>query len=371
MKKINTFCLTILAVICTAACSSEPSKSNAGNEKSSAVGQEVAKPQSNGVTIAGFLSGAAPDEAAATAFARGMDLAAGTDLKRTILDRTEGQPSNSSLQPLLKTVPLVIYWQTADLVQAAPVLKQSEVIAVSVWNVTEKVASLDNKVFGFGYSTRRSFAGFAKFTGAKLKSYRFAVLSSTSEPFSVQSKEFIEETKSLGNTIVFEEKVESAGADFKALLSRAIKENCDTIFAVLPADALVAFIKAARAASFKGKILLGDSFYQTELTALGKDAEGIYILQAWNDDATFKSNYAAKYGIEPDGITLGAAALGYDLIKCLEAAGANPTSSSISYSWLSTPCEGLTGKTQFSGERIAQRVKQILTVKEGKFQPAA
>jgi hypothetical protein len=75
----------------------------------------------------------------------------------------------------------------------------------------------------------------------------------------------------------------------------------------------------------------------------------------------------AKYGGDPDGITLGAAALGYDLINCINGAGVNPDAGAIRHSWLSKPCEGLTGKTQFSGERIARRQKRILTVKDGKF----
>lgn len=303
-----------------------------------------------------------------------MDLAAEAkspaSLNRKVLDRSQGAPSNTSLQALAGSVPLVVYWQTADLEPAVPVLKQSEVLAVPVWNVTMKVAALGTKVFGFGYSTERSFAAFAKFAGNKLKSYRFAIISSSAEPFTTQGKAFIEETKSLGNTVVFEEKAETASVDFKAIIMRAKKENCDTVFAVLPADALIALIKAARAALFGGKILVGDSFFSTELDALGNDAEGIHILQAWSDDAAFKTKYAAKYGGEPDGITLGAAALGYDLIQCIEATGSNPSSGSISYAWHSTPCEGLTGKTQFSGERIAQRVKRVLTVKGGKFELA-
>lgn len=372
MKKIITNLYIVIALVCALGCSSDPSSSQSAGGNSQIADQGQTKSRTGDTTIAAFLSGAVPDQAAAKAFERGMELA--TDAKpspkinRTILDRSQGAVDSPALQPLLAKVPLVIYWQTADLAPAAQVLSQSEVIAVSVWNVTKKVAALGTKVFGFGYSTERSFAEYAKFAGNKLKSYRFAVLSSANEPFSTQSKAFIEESKSLGNTIVFEEKIDSASADFKELIARATKETCDTIFAVLPGDALVAFIKAARSASFTGKILVGDSFFSTEREALGKDAEGIYVLQAWSDDPTLKSQYSAKYASEPDGITLGAAALGYDLIQCLQAVGPNPNSESIPYSWLSTPCEGLTGKTLFSGERIAQRVKKVLTVKEDRFE---
>lgn len=392
MKSFLTPCLILLLGSYLAACSSDTAPSESASEsKASKVAQvepsaEVpivpvvdhaqSNQQAKGVTIGAFLHGAGPDEVVTKAFERGMELAADANstsgAKRTILNRSQAAPDDPSLKPLIASgaVPLVVYWETTDVAPVASVLKESNVIAVPVWNVTEKVARLGQNVFGFGYSTERTFADYAKFAGKNLKSYRFGMISSSAEPFATQSAAFIEETKSQGNTVVFDEKADSASADFAGLVTRAKKEKCDTIFAVLPSDALVAFVKAARAASFGGKILVGDSFFAADRAALGKDADGIYLVQAWSDDPDLKSKYAAKYGVDPDGVTLGAAALGYDLVKCLEEVGESPDSEKISYAWLSKPCEGLTGKTQFSGERIAQRQKRILTVKGDRFELA-
>ncbi len=355
-------------VLCAAACSSDHSDSASTSNEVSSTAQKQET-----MSIAAFLRGPAPDEAAAKAFEQGMELAAESNspagVKRTLLSRTQGAPNDTSVQSLLAsgTVPLVVYWQTADLAPAAAYLKQANILAVPVWNVTEKVAALGTNVFGFGYSTEQSFAEFARFAGKKLKSYRFGVISSTAEPFDTQSKAFIEEAKSQGNTIVFNEVADSAGADFAAIVARAKNEQCDTIFAALPNEALVAFIKAVRSATFSGKILVGDSFFEADRVTLGHDAEGIYLLQAWSDNAALKARYSAKYGVEPDGITLGATALGYDLITCIEEVRPFSSSEAISHAWLSKPCEGITGKTQFSGERIAQRQKRILTVKGESF----
>lgn len=197
MKKFITIFIVVFAFILAVGCSSDPSSSQGGNDQSQSSEQQAQpKSQNEGVTIAAFLSGAAQDEPQAKAFERGMELAAEAkspaSINRKILNRTEGSPNNSSLQKLVSSVPFVVYWQTSDLIPAAPILKQAEVIAVPVWNVTEKVAGLGNKVFGFGYSTERSFAAFAKYAGTKLKSYRFAVLSSSAEPFKTQSEAFIE-----------------------------------------------------------------------------------------------------------------------------------------------------------------------------------
>jgi ABC-type branched-subunit amino acid transport system substrate-binding protein len=222
-------------------------------------------------------------------------------------------------------------------------------------------------IFGFGYSTELAFKQMAKFAGNTLKSYRFAIITADENASQRKSDAFIEESKSLGNTIVFEDKVVADTADYGALISRATKENCDTIFAALPAPALVKFIKAARSNKFKGKILVGDTLQAPDLATLGADADGIYMTQAFSDDANFKSMYSAKYGAAPDGVTLGYAALGYDTIKCLQSVSSPIDASAIKYSFLSAPCEGLTGKTQFTGERIAQRRKRILTVTGGQI----
>lgn len=375
MKLFLTFCLVVITVLYTTACTSDPSSSQSASDSKSPVAEQAQpKTQPKGITVGAFLRGPASDEPAAKAFEQGMALAAEakspSSIAQTFFTRAQGALDDSSVQSLVASgsMPLVIYWQTTDLTATAASLKQSNVLAVPVWNVTKKVAGLGMNVFGFGYSTERSFAEFAKFAGNKLKSYRFGIISSSAEPFSTQSKAFIEETKSQGNTVVFDEKAESANVDFGALVARAKKEQCDTIFAVLPGDALVALVKAARVGGFTGKILVGDSFFDAERVGLGKDAVGIYVLQAWSDDAGFKAQYSAKYGGEPDGITLGAAALGYDLIRCIEQAGAVSDSAAISHAWLSAPCEGLTGKTQFSGERIALRQKRVLAVKETGFE---
>lgn len=151
--------------------------------------------------------------------------------------------------------------------------------------------------------------------------------------------------------------------DFQSLIARAKKETCDTIIALLPAPDLVNFIKAARTNQFKGKLLVGDTLFATDMSALGEDAEGIYMTQAWSDDANLQSQYSSKFGTAADGITLGFAALGYDTVKCLQGISAPLDAYSIKHSLLSTSCEGITGNTQFTGERIAQRRKVILTVK--------
>lgn len=391
MERSLVLKLVTAMALCFTGCTSEPSGAQTSSQpvttdSTDALPPEVAaelaaapppKAKSDGITITAFLRGDGPDAAAAKAFEQGMDLAAEASsspvVKRTVQSRAQGTANDPAFQSLLKSggVPLVVYWQTTDAAPVAATLKQSKILAVPVWNVTKQVAALGTNVFGFGYDTNRSYAQFAKFAGNKLKSYRFGVISSAAEPFNTQSRAFIEETKSLGNTVVFDERAESPSTDFGALIARAKKEKCDTLIAVLSGEALVPFVKAARAGGWTGKLLVGDSFSAAEVAALGKDAEGLYLLQAWSDDPGFKAQYSAKFGGDADGITLGAAALGYDLVKCVETAGAGADSEAISYAWLSNPCEGLTGKTQFSGERIAQRVKRVLTVKSGKFELAS
>ncbi len=324
--------------------------------------------------VGAFVQTSGADASAAKAFEQGMQIAAGQKspprMSLQFLDANQGKtPEGAALKSFVETdrVPLLVYWSVDDISAVAPYLTQSRVIGLVSWEVTKKVSSLGNHIFGFGFSTEMSFAEFAKFAGNTLKSYRFGIISATAPRYDTQSKAFIEQSKSLGNTIVFDEKVDPGSTDFAAVIARAKKEKCDTIFATLPAPALVAFVKAARAAFFKGHVLVGDELYASDIALLGKDAEGIYMMHAWSDDAAFASLYAAKYGQTPDNVILGAAALGFDTVNCVQETGTPLGSSIIKSSLLSKSCEGLTGKTQFSGERIAQRKKRVVTVKDGKF----
>lgn len=324
--------------------------------------------------VGAFVRGS--DDHAAKAFEEGMQLAlakkspAALDIK--FLNASDGtSPDAAALKALVSTdhAPLVLYWSVDALTPVAPYLNESQVVGLASWHVTEKVPYLGQHIFGFGYSIESSFKALAKFAGNKLHSNRICVVSSAENTYDTQSKAFIEESKSLGNTIVFDEKA-ATDAAYPALITRAQKETCDTILAALPATGSTAFVKAARAASYKGHILVGDTLFAPEIAALGKDAEGIYMVQAWSDDAEFKSLYAAKYGSTPDGVTLGAAALGYDTINCVQNILPPLDSGGIRNSFLSTPCEGLTGATRFSGERIAQRAKRVVTVKAGQLSVA-
>lgn len=173
--------------------------------------------------------------------------------------------------------------------------------------------------------------------------------------------------KSLGNTVVFDERVDPATADLDGILARLQKDRCDTVFANLPASSAASLIGALRKAGYKGHVLIGDAIFPPDLQALGASAEGVHALQSWSDDEGFKQLYVSKYGGAPDGVTLGAAALGYDAIACISESERPLSADSIKYSLLSKPCEGFTGRTGFSGLRIAQRRKRVVMVKDGHF----
>lgn len=305
-------------------------------------------------------------------FEQGVRLAKEGDAKVSLdfkfLDAAEGRsPESAALKTSVEKdhAPAVIYWTVDDIAPVASYLRNSETVGVVAGEVTEAIVPLGAHVFGFGYSSELTIKQLTKLAGNVLKSYRFAVIESDQPRFDAQGKIFIEETKSLGNTIVFEEKVNAESADYSALVARASKEKCDSIFAVLPTRALIRFVQAARAAKYQGKIYLGDTLFAPDIAALGASAEGIYMFQAWSDDQSLKERYLAANGGGIDGISLGFVALGYDFARCLQGVGLPLNGSAIRSSFLSQSCEGLTGKTQFTGERMAQRRKRILSIKNG------
>lgn len=368
MKLIKAlFCVVIFC-----ACSQEESRENSSSmpfetlSSASKTTQANTKPQ-----IAAFIKSSDTNEMLFKSYQLGVELAQqenSTLFDVNFFDYSLGSSTDSEkLKALVDngSIPMAIYWNTGDVVPVASYLSQGNVVGMVAYEVTKKIIPLGASIFGFGYSTENTFKDLTKFAGNKLKSYRFAVIKSTDAKFDIQNKVFIEETKSLGNTIVFEEAISDSSVDFSALVKKAQKENCDTIFAALPAKSLVELIRIAKNIGFKGKILTGDTLFSSDINTLGRDAEGIYFVQTWSDDQKLKEYYSAKFGNTPDGITLGVAALGYDTIKCLQGVGNTFDASSIKYSLLSQPCEGITGNTYFTGERMAQRKMPILTVKDG------
>lgn len=303
-------------------------------------------------------------------FEQGAELLNNNSFELKFFDASKGNSANAEvLKSLIEKdkSPLALYWSVEEAKEVAPYLTSSEAVGLVIAEVNKKVIPLGANIFGFGYSNELTFKQMAKYAGNTLKSYRFAVITANEDRYDLQSKVFIEESKSLGNTIVFEEKVAANISDFNSHITRATKENCDTIFAVLPTTALINFIKTAKTNKFKGKILVGDTLFASDITSLGQDAEGIYMTQVWSDDANLKSMYSAKYGNSLDGISLGFVALGYDTVKCLQGISSPLDAYTIKNSLLATSCEGITGKTQFTGERVAQRRKKILTVKAGQL----
>lgn len=304
-------------------------------------------------------------------FKQGAELGGGQSstnaLKLQFLTTSGGSPEALKSSFGKSNVPAVVYWSVDDITPVASSLSGLDTVGIVASVVDENVIKLGSHVFGFGYSTELTYTQLAKFAGKVLKSYRFGILTASGSNFELQSKAFIEESKSLGNTIVFEERVTAGYDKFNAVFARATAEKCDTLVAILPASELVRFIKEARSNQFKGKIIVGDALFASDIATLGQDAEGIYFPQAWSDDAHLKSIYASKFGGSPDGISLGLAALGFDLVNCLQRIAPPLDAYNIKSALLSNPCEGLTGKTQFTGERIAQRRKVILTVKGGQI----
>lgn len=324
--------------------------------------------------MAAFVQDSGTESAARKAFLEGATLAA-EKFPSSVLSieshpAAEGAtPESASLKALVEGehVPLVVYWSSDEIAATAPFLNQSKTLGIVASEVGENIPRLGSYIFGFGYSIKGTFFNYAKFAGNKLKAYRFGLISTNDSRFDSQAKAFSEQTKSLGNTVVFDEKVEAEGAAWAPLVARLNKEKCDSVFAAIPSSALSPFLKAVREAKYKGKIFLGDSLRPEDLAPLGKDAEGVYLIQTWSDDDVLLRAYAAKFGKSPDPVTLGAVATGYDLVNCVAATPAPVDADSIKYSFLSSPCEGLTGKTGFTGERIAQRKKRILSIQSGQF----
>lgn len=253
----------------------------------------------------------------------------------------------------------VVGWGTSDIDPVASSLQSQKVIGIIAHSVTKRVMYLGSYVFGFGYSEELTYKEYASFAGKKLSANRICVVQSVSPLQEVRTNSFVEQSKSLGNTVVFQEKV--AATEVGPLLSRAVNEKCDILFAAIDQSELSVFFTALKGSLYKGKVLLGDldPFSQENAKGIGNP---LYGISPWaTDDALMRlSSDALGRTVTPK--ELGDIALGYDLMGCLNATQGEFSADTLKYSFLASPCEGLTGITRFSGQRISQRRKRVINI---------
>jgi len=164
----------------------------------------------------------------------------------------------------------------------------------------------------------------------KDKHSRVAVLRTSNRYGRVGIANFTDAAVRIGHPIVIEERFDDGDTDFKQQLERVKKLNVDAILIWGNAKESAFILRQIKTMGMKQAIYGSDRMVSTEfLKIAGKDAEGIITTSPYNPDANslplaaFQSNYAKRFGSEPDVF----AAHAYDgmnlIIKAIQKVGLN------------------------------------------------
>jgi len=206
---------------------------------------------------------------------------------------------------------------------------------------------------------------------------RVAIIRANNRYGRVGTKHFVESATRIGNPPIIEERFKDGETDFKTQLERIMTTSSDAILVWGNAKESALILKQMRAMGFKQPVYGSDRMVNHEfLKIAGPDAEGVVTTCQYNPNSTdpvyttFKKNYIARFGLEPDAF----AAHAYDgmniIIKAVQKAGLNRV---LIRDWLTDlnslkDYKGVTGKMVIDGSWNNVRDIWMVNIKNGKFE---
>lgn len=196
----------------------------------------------------------------------------------------------------------------------------------------------------------------------------------------VGTKHFINSATRIGHPPIIEERFNDGENDFKTQLERIMVTSPDAILVWGNAKESALILKQIRAMGFKQPVYGSDRMVNPEfLKIAGPDAEGVVTTCQYNPNSddpkyqSFKKNYIAKFGLEPDVF----AAHAYDgmniIIETIKKVGLNRI---LIRDWLTDlnslkGYEGVTGKVILDSSWNNIRDIWMVNIKQGKFEITA
>ena len=254
------------------------------------------------------------------------------------------------------------------------VLSAAKVPGVVIWDNNRAIKELSPYSFAIGFSTEQAGEDMAQYAYTNLGARSVAVLSAVDEWSEVISEAFIKEFKKLGGTVVIRERTSTGESDFRTSVAKVVQADVDAVYFPhfpVPNELIT---KQLRELGYSGRLLSADAFVDTTVENLGALADGVYLSQMWLEDQNFYERYVAKYGSETNPINLAFVGLGYDSIKLvaelskkLQAEGKDITREAIHENLIGFRFSGITGVTEISPDRTADKREKILQVQNGTF----
>lgn len=273
---------------------------------------------------------------------------------------------------------------TSSSILAATVAPRAEELKVPTVTIAYS-APIEGRTWMFKTTgtIAHQFKSIAEYAGDVLKPKTCVRVWAKDNEATVQiAKIWGEVLRTKGVTLLEDTSVALADTDYSAAATKIVAQKPDCVFLTITAEAEANFIHQLKAAGLPATTkILGDAQMSTApfAKAAGAAAEGIHSPAEYSPGGVnelgrqFEVAYRAKFGEAPDTY----AALGFSQMlivgAAIKASGANPTRESIRDGLAQVrELETVIGRGKLSMvDRIAQYDMVVLTVKGGKFVPAA
>ncbi len=306
----------------------------------------------------------------------GMRLALKDGADQSIKLQLEDDQSNSKVATINSATKLVNDGASVLLVSSvntafatAAISEREKIPTFVLIDSNQSIPKINAYTYGFGFSNERVGRDIANFAIKKLGSKEVGIVSAHDEWSEIVSNVFNQEILNLGGKIKIHEKILLDDNDMRAVVLRLKKAAIDTVYFPLYKSSVVSFVKAIRAANLPIKLLTAEGLSEVEISELGKDANEIYLTNAWLEDPGFAQKVYSFSGKSPGTLNLAHVAIGYDIINFLAAAYIDhlllkiPLKQAISKLNFS----GVLGPINFSEQQISDRSQNILSVESGRF----
>lgn len=250
----------------------------------------------------------------------------------------------------------------------APITAAQKTPLVIMWDSNDVIKQLPDWVSSMGFSNEAAGEDMATFAYTKLGYRKIGIVSAQEEWSTIISNAFEKKFTELGGTIVLHDRTPLDQKDYRTNVLKAKAAGAETIYLPLFTQGITITVRQARELGFTGPLLSGDVFSYDNITALGKDAENIYITQMWLEDATFAAKYKAKFGTT-DPTNLAFAALGYDAVHLVAELTKNgiPSHDTMHKQLHTIALQGVTGTTKFEENGLSHKREKVLHVEHSDF----
>jgi len=310
--------------------------------------------------------------------ARGGVLGKKLDLLTEDNQSKQGEAATAVKKLISRDKVVAILGEVASIrsLEAAPVIQNAKLPMISSASVNSKVTEVGDYIFRVCFVD--SFEGkvLAKFAAGHLKARRVAILTSSSNAYSVgMSRVFKESFLADGGAIAAEPKYSEGDKDFRAQLTAVKNAGADAIFASGYYTEAALICKQARELGLNIPIFGGDGWDAPPLIEIGGAAmEGTYLCAHYSPEnpspevQSFNQRYSARWGSLPDAWS----ALGYDsamvLADAITRAGAAEPKKIRDALAATKNFPAVTGNITIDAKRNASKSAVILTIKDGKYQ---